>query len=443
MRRSQGRNPQLPMRLAFFLPLLALSVLAQAQSLPRLHTEGLRRTHPAYLATQLDELTYVRGDTTLAFAPDVTALDSAFLGAFRQNLLNLPPIQGAELRFDTTAAGEVRLVAELREARTRFPVLGFGGVRGNVNFELGAMDVHGFGRGRELTAAYRNNGGEHGFLLRYVDPAVNNSRYGLEVEAQRYAAVEPVFFARRTLDYDYVNEGAGVVGRYRLRQRHTVGLGVTLFRETFTRLDHDAEIAGAPLELQQDKQLFKLEHVLDRRDYLDERIGGHDQRTFAQVVTTAGDRAFAIAWHEARHYWLVGARGNLALRGRLGLSSNRDSPFAPFTLDAQLNIRGSGNRADRGTAQAILKAEYRHRVWADRKGDLKVQAVAFSDLGAWRSPGGDFRELADPQTLQHFVGGGLRLVSAKAKNSVLRIDYGVDWRTPARRGFVFGVGQYF
>ena len=419
-------------------------VFAHAQtSLPRLHTEGLRRTHPAYLATQLDELTYVRGDTTLTFAPDVTALDSGFLAAFRQNLLNLPPIQGAELRFDTVAPGEVRLVAALREARTRFPVLGFGGVRGNVNFEVGAMDVHGFGRGRELTAAYRNNGGEHGFLLRYVDPAVRNSRYGLELEAQRYAAVEPVFFASQALDYDYVNEGAGVVGRYRLRQRHTVGVGVTLFRETFSRLDRASDLAGAPLELQLSKQLFKIEHALDRRDYLDERIGGHDQRTFAQLVTTATDRAFAIVWHEARHYWLVGTRGNLALRGRLGLSSNRDSPFAPFTLDAQLNIRGSGNRADRGTAQAILNAEYRHRIWADRRGNLKAQAVAFSDLGAWRSPGGDFRELTDVNSLQHFVGGGLRLVSAKAKNSVLRVDYGVDWRAPERRGFVFGVGQYF
>ena len=421
----------------------SLPVLAQAQTSALLHVEGVKRTRLVYLAANLDEVAVSEVDTALLLASASGVVDSAFLRGFRQNLLNLPPIQGAELRTDTLATGQVLITATLREARTRFPVFGFGGVRGNINFEVGLTDVHGFGRGRELTAVYRNNDGEQGFLARYVDPALRNSRFGLELELQRYAAVEPVFFASRALDYRYVNEGGGALLRYRLRQRHTVGLGLTVFREDFRRFDQESELAEAPLRLVQRKQLFKFEHVLDRRDYRRERIGGHDQRTYVQLVTSAGEAPFAIAWHETRYYRLIGARGNLALRGRLGLSTNRDSPFAPFTLDAQLNIRGSGNRADRGTAQAILNAEYRHRVWADEKDNYSAQVVVFSDLGAWRSPGGDLRELTDAATVQHFVGGGVRLISAKAKNLVLRVDYGVDWRSPERRGIVVGAGHYF
>jgi hypothetical protein len=142
-------------------------------------------------------------------------------------------------------------------------------------------------------------------------------------------------------------------------------------------------------------------------------------------------------------YRLVGQRGNLALRLRAGVSTNVNSPFAPFVLDSQVNIRGSGNRIDRGTAQLILNLEYRHTAWHDRRDRFAIQLVGFSDLGTWRNPGGEFDDLWNEQNLRHFLGGGLRLISLQAFNALIRIDYGVDVFNPNERGVVVGFGQYF
>ena len=120
-----------------------------------------------------------------------------------------------------------------------------------------------------------------------------------------------------------------------------------------------------------------------------------------------------------------------------------NSPFAPFVLDSQVNIRGSGNRIDRGTAQLILNLEYRHTVWMDRRERFAAQVVGFSDLGTWRNPGGELSDLVASENIRHFVGAGLRVLSLKAYNAALRVDYGVDVRNTKQRGVVLGFGQYF
>jgi hypothetical protein len=81
------------------------------------------------------------------------------------------------------------------------------------------------------------------------------------------------------------------------------------------------------------------------------------------------------------------------------------------------------------------------RLFHTRK--LATQAVIFSDLGNWRKPGGSLDELAKTINLQHFVGGGVRLIYTKSQLATLRIDYGVNTQDRAQRGFVIGVGQFF
>ena len=144
---------------------------------------------------------------------------------------------------------------------------------------------------------------------------------------------------------------------------------------------------------------------------------------------------------EGKKFLRLGKKGNLAIRTRFGISTNNNSPFAPFVVDSRVNLRGSGNRIERGTAQAILNIEYRHTFlnlsnWA-------IQGVIFTDLGNWRTPGGQLDELVSKDELRQFVGGGFRVLYKRIYDAVWRVDYGVDVFNKNQRGFVLGIGQYF
>ena len=137
----------------------------------------------------------------------------------------------------------------------------------------------------------------------------------------------------------------------------------------------------------------------------------------------------------------VGKRGNWASRLRLGLASNIDTPFAPFAVDNNLNIRGVGNTIDRGTGAIVLNTEYRHSLI--EKDWFVLQGNLFLDGGSWRNPGGDFGDFADDQNLRLYPGIGVRFIHKRIFNAIFRIDYGHGITKAATRGVVFGIGQYF
>ncbi|MDG1262766.1 MAG: BamA/TamA family outer membrane protein, partial [Flavobacteriales bacterium] len=118
-----------------------------------------------------------------------------------------------------------------------------------------------------------------------------------------------------------------------------------------------------------------------------------------------------------------------------------DTPFAPFVIDSQMNIRGVGNRIDRGTATVVLNIEYRYTL--KEKANVALQGVLFSDAGTWRNPAGDWDDLFDQENFEHFAGIGLRGIYKKAHNAILRIDYGFNLYNTKTNGLVIGVGQYF
>jgi len=106
-----------------------------------------------------------------------------------------------------------------------------------------------------------------------------------------------------------------------------------------------------------------------------------------------------------------------------------------------VNIRGIGNRIDRGTAQVVINTEYRHTLSFKKK--WAVQLTGFADVGTWRNPGGELKDLVNPDQFRLFVGGGVRFIYHQIYGAVLRIDYGIDTFNPNQRGLVIGLGQYF
>jgi hypothetical protein len=125
----------------------------------------------------------------------------------------------------------------------------------------------------------------------------------------------------------------------------------------------------------------------------------------------------------------------------LGLASNVDTPFAPFTVDNNLNIRGVGNRIDRGTGAIVFNTEYRHTLIDENW--FVLQSNVFIDGGSWRNPGGGFDDFADSQNIRIYPGVGLRFMHKKIFNAIFRIDYGYGITKDASHGLVFGIGQYF
>lgn len=391
--------------------------------------EGLRKTKSAFLEQNL---------IIEAGRP----LDSALLYRQLQDFKNLPPVADARMRIDT-ADGERVLVFDIDEALTLFPIINFGGVEGNFWFQLGLTDINWMGNGHHLTAFYQNTDLRHNFQVFYRVPQFGRSRWGTSANVFRWATVEPLFFDQGTVYYDYDNSGAGLTAIYRSGRRQWLEGGLTYFVEQYRKNErHLGESTPGPDQLRQQKGLVKLLHHFDRIDQHFFYQSGFDNVALFQTVYTFSDQTwFHFFQNDTRYFRRLGRRGNLAARLRLGIATNRNTPFAPFVLDSYINIRGSGNRMERGTAAAIFNLEYRHAVLDHNL--FAAQIVGFSDMGAWRKPGGKLEELFTKKGIRHFVGGGIRIIYKKAFNAILRLDYGVELQDPKQRGVVIGVGQYF
>ena len=150
-------------------------------------------------------------------------------------------------------------------------------------------------------------------------------------------------------------------------------------------------------------------------------------------------RNFVTIFNDLRFFKQIGKRFNWANRLRTGIATNDDSPFAPFVLDSYLNIRGVGNRVDRGTGSVVVNTELRYTLFDKRL--LAAQGVGFFDFGSWRKPGGSFNDFTKSENMRAFSGLGFRLIYKRAFDTMLRIDYGYDYNKNA--GLVIGIGQYF
>ncbi len=427
-----GRVPQYQCCLSLlFLLLIGGEIVGQSTpTIREIHFEGLKKTKASYLASFLK---------TAIGQP----ADSALIAGDRQTLLNLEPIADVKFRLDSAQENTMVLLFDITEALTLFPIVNFGGVRGNFWYQLGFTDANWGGKGIKITTFYQNNDGRDNFSFHYRNAHLSGSLWGASFSAVRWASIEPLFFREETVFYDYSNSSIGATLIKHFLNRQYIETGLTYFVEDYNKNSrHDGAATPGPEQERLPKFLHKFVHRIDRINYLGLYRSGYDNLLNFQTVFNLEDQSlFYILLNETRYFQRIGSRGNFASRLRIGLSTNNDSPFAPFVLDSYINIRGSGNRIDRGTAALILNLEYRHTLFDWQKIDSQV--IAFSDTGTWRSPGGRLQELIAFEDIRHFVGVGLRLGYKRAYNAILRLDYGVDIYDLEQRGFVLGVGQYF
>lgn len=273
-------------------------------------------------------------------------------------------------------------------------------------------------------------------------PFVFNNKVGIAINFQSLTTQEPVFLEEGIADYKYNNTSFEILGLYAFNFRHRIEAGVTIFTEDYEYL-FGATNDDVPQELVVDKLLFKGVYEYDSLDYYYQYIHGFKNTFTLQYVIASNETLpdFLIWWNDFQYFLRVGEKGNWANRLRLGLATNADSPFAPFSVDNNLNVRGVGNTIDRGTGVIVLNTEYRY-TFLDKPW-FAIQGNAFIDAGSWRNPGGDLGDFGDDQNLRVYPGIGMRFIHKKIFNATFRVDYGYGITPSSTSGLVFGIGQYF
>lgn len=414
---------------AVFCLVLLFALSGLGQSAFEVSFEGVKRYQPGYLFTLLG-------------SDDLDAPVEEVIKEDLRLLRNLPGIGSAESSLDTTES-TVILTFQIEERLTLLPIIGLGSVRGFYWFRVGAVDLNFLGRGHEVSGYYMNMDQRNNGSLFYRAQRLAGSRWGFSLGLLRLASVEPLFFDSGTVYYDFDNLSAGVTGIFQFDNHFSIEAGGTYFVENYKKNErHIMEMTDGPPGLTQPKYLGKTTAYLNYLRYNTIYLEGYDLNTLGQVVYDPGAETwFTSLQTDFRYFWRPFERGNIALRATAAIGSNSPSPFAPFVLDSYLNVRGVGNRVNRGTAIATVNAEYRHTLYERDK--WAVQGAAFSDLSGLRKPGSPLRSMLEPGQLNHFTGLGARFIFKPVYSAVLRIDYGLDLWDTSRGGFVLGLGQFF
>jgi len=369
-------------------------------------------------------------------------LDSVLLEKDMTRLKRLPSISHAYYQVSLEADGRYGVLYTLEENFTLIPFANlFSSANDDFAFRVGLQEFNFLGDNITLGAFYQLDVfNSYGFSVRA--PYLFSNKLGVAFNYNDFNTLEPVFFTEDTADYSYGNRGFELLGMYEFNFKNRMELGFSLFTEDYNYLS-GATRPGVPLQLRVDKHLFKLIYDYEDIAYFYQYLEGFRSNLNFQYVGSSDIALpeFLIGFNDFIYYKRTGDRGNWAHRLRLGLATNVNSPFAPFTVDNNLNIRGVGNTIDRGTGSIVFNTEYRHTL-VD-KDWFVLQGNFFIDGGSWRKPGGDFGDFLQSENLRLYPGVGLRFMHKRIFNAIFRIDYGYGITKNGANGIVFGIGQYF
>lgn len=369
-------------------------------------------------------------------------LDSLQMEQDITRLKRLPSISHAYFQVFPLKEEEYEVNYTVEENFTLIPFANlFSSANDDFAFRVGLQEFNFLGSNITLGGFYQLDVfNSYGFSVRA--PYLFSDKLGLAFNYNDFNTQEPVFFSDDTADYRYRNSGFEFLGLYEFNLKNRIELGFSLFTEDYSYIS-GATRPNVPLALNVDKHLLKFIYNYEDIDYFYHYLDGFKSNLNFQYVGSSDEALpeFLIGFNDFSFFKRIGNHGNWANRLRLGLASNVNSPFAPFTVDNNLNIRGVGNTIDRGTGAIVFNTEYRHTL-VD-KDWFVLQSNFFVDGGSWRNPGGNFGNFLDNENLRIYPGVGLRFIHKRIFNAIFRIDYGHGITKDSANGIVFGIGQYF
>ena len=369
-------------------------------------------------------------------------LDSLIMEQDILRLKRLPSVSHAYYEVFHSEGNQYNVIYNVEENFTLIPSLNiYTTNEDEFAYRVGLFEFNLFGKNIGLGGFYQKDN-YHSYAINFRAPYLFSNKFGLALNVQNLTTLEPVFFDNTSANYKYNNESMEVLGLYEVNFKNRIELGINYFVEDY-QYKSGATNTNVPQELNIQKWLAKGVYEFNNLDYYYQYLSGFRSQFNFQYVTSTNDKLpdFFIGWNDFFYFKRIGEKGNWASRLRMGLSTNDETPFAPFSVDNNLNIRGVGNTIDRGTGVIVLNTEYRYTLY--EKDWFVLQGNAFVDTGTWRNPGGDFGDFSKSKNVKIYPGLGLRLMHKKIYNAIFRIDYGYGISENATKGFVFGIGQYF
>jgi len=318
----------------------------------------------------------------------------------------------------------------------------FTATNGEFAFRAAVFEFNFLGRNQIVGGFYRRNVFDS-YGAYWEAPYLFSRKFGLGINYKKLVSEEPIFLNdNNNIDYRFDNNAFEFYFIYEHNFHNRFELGLNVSRE-----DYEFLRGNIPLDFPTELDANKVA-VIGEYEYNNINIDYQYQEGFRSILNvrlqTGGNeflRNSFIGTNDFEYFKKVGEKGNWANRLRLSYATNDTTPFAPFSVDNQLNLRGVGNVIDRGTASIVLNTEYRYTLY--EKGWFVMQSNAFIDAGTWRNPGGNLGELFDGSTARLYPGAGIRFIHKRIFNAVFRLDYGYGIGSDASNGIVFGIGQYF
>ena len=369
-------------------------------------------------------------------------LDSLAIENDIKRLKRLPAVSNATFVVLNNAENNYTLNFNIEENRTLIPAINFWTTTNKqFAYKVGLYEYNFLGKNIGLGGFYQNNG-YNSYGLNFRAPYLFSNKFGLAINHTNWISEEPLYFANGSANYKYQNISFETMLMYEINNLNQIELGVNIFKEKYSYKTGYTS-PNVPQSLDINKLLFKAVYLYNDLDYYYQYLSGFKNELYVQMVSSTNDfqEDFFIAWNDFFYFRRIGQKGNWANRLRIGLSTNTNSPFAPFALDNNVNLRGVGILVDRGTGSIVYNTEYRHTIF--EKGSFSIQSNVFTDIGSWRLPGGKLSDFVKSENIKVFSGVGLRIINKKVFNAVFRIDYGVELTNGKSKGLVFGIGQYF
>lgn len=413
--------------LLFSAPQLAMG---QSQQIDRIEFQGLKRTKESFLRR------------ILKVQPESIA-DSLKITNDLERLKRLPGIANATVKRTKADNGGLILTYTIDENFTIIPGLRIStAANGDFAFRVSLFEFNALGANHLIGGYYQNEVfSSYGAYIesRYLF----SNKLGLGVNYQNNNTFEPIYFDNvEETNYRLEKKSFESYLLYEFDFHNRAELGTVIIDERYSyqdgRLDFDIP---DNLEANRVNVRGQYEHIDLDIEY--QYVSGWRNQTDLQMVT-GGDRLLGdnlIINNDLEYLSRVGTKGNWASRLRLGYSTNDDTPFAPFVVDNQVNIRGGGNVVARGTATATVNTEYRHTLF--EKGWFVLQSNTFLDVNSQRQVSDGFNSLLDSENIRISPGIGVRFIHKRIFNAVFRLDYGVGIGANTSNGLVFGIGQYF
>lgn len=421
-------------RISLFISvILAFVSNTKAQVIDQVVFENLTRTKPAYLQQQLD---LVKGDP----------IDSISIDRNVQFLKDLNLFFDVSYRIDETSDSTATLCFVIDEAKYIYPVVSEISTDEKINFSLGVIDINFLGRSQTIGLQYQYYD-RHSFKFFQTAPRHRNNRTGHEFFLGKYSTIEPLYFGEESVRFKFDNYHVSSALYYWFNRYLKASAGGMLMYERYEDDDRFVMFGDKSFDVGDHFNLFKYQVrgtlTYSQVNYNEERRDGLSNHIHSEFINTPQMVAasFVKVTNDLRYYREINKRGNFSVRNRVGFATNRNSPFAPFVIDGFINVRGSGDRIARGTAETIINAEYLHTFLRHKW--LFAQVGAFADFAYLRPGGQSIKDMLTYRNGYYFSGPSLRLQTRLLYKAVIRFDYGFDLKDPSKGGFTVGFNHFF